>query len=115
MTIFDPGDIVLVNYPFTDLSASKKRPAIVISDSAYQLRLPDILLMPLTSQRSEPPFEIQSWQEAGLTKQTWAKAALGTFDRRILERKLGRLAATDIPAIRAAIRVAVADQWLQRG
>jgi len=31
MTSYDTGDIVLVRYPFTDLTTSKKRPADILS------------------------------------------------------------------------------------
>jgi len=31
MTRYDAGSIVLVHFPFTDLSGTKKRPALVIS------------------------------------------------------------------------------------
>jgi hypothetical protein len=31
MTVYDPGDVVLVRLPFTGLTSSKKRPAVVVS------------------------------------------------------------------------------------
>jgi mRNA interferase MazF len=34
MISFEFGDIVLVQFPFTDQSASKKRPAVVTSSNA---------------------------------------------------------------------------------
>ena len=37
------GDVVLVPFPFTDQTASKKRPAVVVSADAYHHRRPDVI------------------------------------------------------------------------
>ena len=49
-TDYEFGDVVLVPFPFTDLTASKKRPAVVASSGAYNRQRPDIILMAVTSQ-----------------------------------------------------------------
>ena len=51
MTGYEFGDVVLVPFPFTDQSAIKRRPAIVISNAAYHRARPDLLIMALTSQQ----------------------------------------------------------------
>ena len=38
MTGYSFGDVVLVSFPFTDQSAAKQRPAVVISSEAYHTR-----------------------------------------------------------------------------
>lgn len=43
------GDLVLVPVPFTDLSASKKRPAIVGSNDGYNAAVQDMVVVSLTS------------------------------------------------------------------
>ena len=53
MTSYDAGDVVLVRYPFTDLSTTKRRPAVILSPRSYSDRFDDVVVMPLTS-RSEP-------------------------------------------------------------
>lgn len=35
MTSYKFGDVVLVPFPFTDQTATKKRPAVVVSSDAY--------------------------------------------------------------------------------
>ena len=45
MTAFEFGDIDLVPFPFTDQSAAKQRPAVVISSEAYHRTRPDLLIM----------------------------------------------------------------------
>ena len=54
------GDVVLVPFPFTDQTASKKRPAVVVSADAYHQRRPVYLPMGLSSTRRKwisPPSD----------------------------------------------------------
>lgn len=44
------GDVVLVPFPFSDQSATKQRPAVVISSDAYHREHADVLLIAITSQ-----------------------------------------------------------------
>ena len=65
------GDVVLVGFPFTNLQATKRRPAVIIHSTAYQNR-PDVILMAINSQVREPlgtgEALLQDWQAAGLAK-----------------------------------------------
>lgn len=45
----DQRDIVLIPVPFTDLTASKRRPVIVISNATYHLQSEDMLVVAMTS------------------------------------------------------------------
>src|SRR6266480_3915811 len=49
-TSFKQGDIVLVPFPFTDLSAIKQRPALVISPDRLNDARPDLVVVAITSQ-----------------------------------------------------------------
>jgi mRNA interferase MazF len=42
---FEFGDVVPVPFPFTDRSASKKRPAVVVSKRTYNAARPDGVLI----------------------------------------------------------------------
>jgi len=39
------GDVVLVPFPFTDQTTTKKRPAVVVSSDAYHRDRPDVILI----------------------------------------------------------------------
>ncbi len=49
MTNYERGNIVLVPFPFSDQTTTKKRPAVVISSDSYNGKSPDIIIMAITS------------------------------------------------------------------
>jgi mRNA-degrading endonuclease toxin of MazEF toxin-antitoxin module len=99
----NPGDVVLLLFPFTSLTSVKKRPAVVLSPPPYQVRYGDVVLMALTSRPQEDAFFLKHWQEAGLPRPTWAKPLVGTFASSILDKQLGRLSQPDWSPVRNAL------------
>ena len=57
-TRYRRGDIVLVPFPFTDLSSTKKRPALVVSPDKFNEHAQDVVLVAITSQ---PSARISDW------------------------------------------------------
>src|SRR5438046_2940790 len=49
-TSYKRGEVVLVPFPFTDLSSAKQRPALVISADAFNATRDDVLVAAITSQ-----------------------------------------------------------------
>jgi mRNA interferase MazF len=83
MTAYKRGDIVLVPFPFSDQTTTKKRPAVVISSSRYNAVSQDTVIMAVTSQTGKS-FEIgecliKNWKEAGLPKPSAIKSAISTI------------------------------------
>lgn len=100
------GDVVLVPFPFTDQSTTKKRPAIVVSSDVYQQDHSDLIVAAVTSQpRSHRSGEVVlvDWQQAGLLKPSVVKPVLATIDGRLVLRILGRLSETDRGAVSQAL------------
>ena len=51
-TRYRRGDVVLVPFSFTDLSSTKKRPALVVSPDSFNVHAQDVVLVAITSQPS---------------------------------------------------------------
>jgi mRNA interferase MazF len=101
--IFNSFDIVVVPFPFTDRFASKKRPALVLSNSeVFNQSAGHTLLAMITSSKN------QSWPldtpiidtiEAGLTSSSIVRLKLFTLDNQIIINKIGRLSKKDRSAV----------------
>ena len=61
---FEPGDLVLLAFPFTSEAGAKQRPALVLLDAGDD----DLLLARVTTQPHTSKFDtvIQNWSKAGL-------------------------------------------------
>jgi mRNA interferase MazF len=108
MTPCDPGTIVLVPFPFTNQSTSKKRPAVVISSAAYNAQRPDLIIMAITS--VIPPMLhlgeviVREWQAAGLLKPSVIKPVITTIEKNLIIKMMGTLASTDQQSLRQVLQ-----------
>ena len=107
MPTYQFGDIVLVPFPFTDQSATKKRPAVVISSAAYHQQRPDLLIMAVTSQvrptQTIGEVTVTEWQSAGLLKPSAIKPVITTIEQTLVAKKLGHLKPQDQEALKQVI------------
>ncbi len=104
MTNYNFGDVVLVPFPFTDQRGTKKRPAVIVSSNFYNVSLPDVVLMAITSQVKQKlkagELEITEWQRAKLLKPSVIKPIFTTIERHLILRKLGKLENEDAQNLR---------------
>lgn len=97
-TMYKPGDVVLVPFPFTNLSAVKERPALVISNSTFNRIQEDIILLAITSNPRMDKSEkhVYSLKEnecklGGLFLPSFVKTTkIITIDQRLIRKRIGR-------------------------
>ncbi len=94
MVRFVKGDVVTVPFPFSDLSNSKKRPAIVLAD----LEGDDIILAQITSQMIYDKYAIKldnsHFEDGSLNRESNIRPnKIFTAERSIILYKIGSLKA----------------------
>ena len=108
MTNSEFGDIILVPFPFTDQTTTKKRPAVVISSTAYNIERPDLIIMAVTSQLKPSQMIgeviIQDWQAAGLLKPSAIKPVITTIEKHLIIKAMGQLMSEDHAALKASLK-----------
>jgi mRNA interferase MazF len=97
-TSFSQGDVVLVPFPFTDLSAVKQRPALVLSPDRLNKVRSDVVVAAITSQIPEVVGEDEmllsdaDLKTAGLPKASIIKLGkIFTIHQGLIRKKLGRV------------------------
>ena len=96
------GDVVLVRFPFTDLTTTKKRPALVVSTDFYNQSQINLIIAAITSQTHRLGIGdclIQNWREAGLAKPSQVKAIITTIEQSLVLKKLGTLDPNDMKVV----------------
>jgi mRNA interferase MazF len=103
---FSQGDIVLVPFPFTDLSATKQRPALVLSPDRLNNVRADPVVAAVTSQIPEILGEDEilltetDQQAAGLPKRSLVKLGkIFTIHQDLVRKKLGRVSQPTVDKI----------------
>ena len=105
------GDVVLVPFPFSDLSTSKVRPAAVVSTDRYHAQESDLILVALTSRISAATgpldYVLADWQGANLRFPSAFKPVVLTLDPTRVIFEIGALSERGLSAIEARLRLAL--------
>ena len=107
MANFSRNDIILIRYPFSDLSGAKVRPAIVVSTPHSSQ---DIFIVPLTSKTAHllaGEFLLADWMASGLNVATAVKRGLYTVHQNLALKTVGRLSVRDADQLQRSLR-----EWL---
>lgn len=103
MITCDFGDVVLIEFPHTDMRGVSRRPALVLYDAGDQ----DVLLARITSQEqsSEADYKISDWRKCGLINESYIRLGkLATIEKSYIVRKLGNLENCEILKIKSVMR-----------
>jgi mRNA interferase MazF len=92
MERFVKGDVIVIPFPFSDLTSSKKRPALVLSDFAGD----DVILCQITSQYTKDNFAVaiadSDFISGSLHKTSNIRPnRIFAADKKLIERKIGSL------------------------
>jgi mRNA interferase MazF len=103
------GDVALVRFPFSDLTTTKKRPALVLARTARSPRNRLVTLAMVTSQIESLKLEgdvlLKDWKAAGLLHPSLLRLAkVATVDEDLIDGTIGELSASDRSAARQSFR-----------
>ncbi|MEN0057536.1 MAG: type II toxin-antitoxin system PemK/MazF family toxin [Bdellovibrio sp.] len=103
---YNQYDVIVVPFPFTDMEATKKRPAIVLSNNkSFNHPAGHCICLMVTSVTSAWPLdvEIKDLESAGLNSASKMRMKIFTLDETFILRKAGALSSTDQKNLKTAL------------
>lgn len=96
---FKTFDVVVVPFPFTDRNTTKRRPALILSNTPeFNLQVGHAVMAMITSAKnSDWPLDIEilNLDSAGLPSPSIIRMKLFTLDQNLIIRKAGKLDSAD--------------------
>jgi mRNA interferase MazF len=110
MGAFATGQVIVVPFPFSDLSAQKFRPALILADAGRG----DWVLCQITSKQFADPKAIElvdaNFAQGGLQRTSYARPSkLFTANDSLFAAQVGALHATDFHRVRNAVVALLMD------
>ena len=103
---FKAFDVVAVSFPFTDRDATKRRPALVISNERFNQRHNQLVLAMITTATDHvwpSDVSLTDWPEAGLKVACHFRLKLFTLDQSLVVRVIGHLSSRDVKSVQAVL------------
>ena len=91
MTKYKRGDIVLVDFGFSEGTGSKKRPTLIISSDNYHKGRQEVIVVAITGNIKRAlcgDTKIDKWKEAGLIYPSLVTGIIRTIKESMIIRKL---------------------------
>lgn len=103
---FKAFDVVAVPFPFTDRDATKRRPALVISNERFNQQHNQLVLAMITTTTDNvwpSDVSLTNWQAAGLKVVCHFRLKLFTLDQNLVLKTIGHLSSQDVKSVQAAL------------
>ena len=110
MTGYNRGEIVLVEFGFSEGRGSKKRPALIVSSPPYHAGREEVIIAAITSNVRRLLFgdtKLEQWKTAGLLFPSVVTGIIRTVKADLITRQLGVLAKPDFQKVGQHLRSAL--------
>lgn len=107
MIIYKPGDIILLDFGFSEGIGMKKRPAVIISSSLYNETRQEVIVTAITSNLQRiliGDTEISEWKQAKLLYPSVVTAIIRTVKKTLILNKLGNLSSKDLQKVKKSLK-----------
>lgn len=107
MTEYNRGDVVLVSFIFSDESAERRRPAVIISSHEYHQSRQEAIIAAITSRTDRilaGDHLVDDWQSAGLLFPSVTTGIIRTIKQDMISKKLGIMPRHDMHVIEDNLR-----------
>lgn len=93
---FEQGDILIVPFPFSDLSSIKQRPVLILSKSSYNREAEDIVTCGITSNLRDAMHSVlidnKDLESGSIPRASRIKVdKLFTIEKSIVKKKIGKI------------------------
>ena len=98
------GDIVIINFPFTNLESSKVRPALIVSNKSFNNKK-NILLLAISTQKWNKDFAVALSQgdlsEWELNKDSFIRMHnILSLEKRLIIKKVAKIKESKLDAVK---------------
>ena len=95
---YNPFDVVAVPFPFAEISVRRRRPALVVSSSLFNLQHNQFILLMITTTRFSSwgsDVELLDYEFSNLKSNSKVRFKIFTFDAAMITARIGQLSITD--------------------
>ena len=111
--VLSRGEVVLVPFPYAELTASKARPALVVSSERFSSAEGRVIVAGITSNlaahRNPTSYELPDWAAAGLKRPSVVTSWLATISPQLVQLRIGHLTHRDLREVEKCLEAAL--EW----